>query len=219
MDSDFWRARWREGEIGFHQGHSNPWLLKYWGELSVPPGAQVFVPLCGKSRDLHWLVDQGYAVQGIELVDVAIEAYFAESQEPFERASRGRFPCYTAAGIEILCGDFFELTVNHLNTPAAVFDRAALIALPEKLRARYADHLLRIIPDGAQILLLTLEYPQERVDGPPFSVPPEEVTIHFEERCSVTRLESHVTDVLPPRFAAGGVGEAVESVYRIVKER
>ena len=219
MDSDFWRARWRENEIGFHQAHYNPWLLKFWSELGVPPGAEVFVPLCGKSQDLHWLAEQGFAVQGIELVDLAIEAYFTERQEAFHKDNRGRFQCYRSANTEILCGDFFELTVNHLNAPAAVFDRAALIALPDKLRARYADHLLRIIPDAAQILLLTLEYPQDLVQGPPFSVMPEEVTIHFEERCSVRRLHSQATHVLPPKFAAAGVEQAVESIYQIVKER
>jgi thiopurine S-methyltransferase len=219
MDSDFWHARWRDDEIGFHQAGYNPWLLKCWGRLAIPAGEGVFVPLCGKSLDLRWLVDQGYAVQGIELAEVAIEAYFAESAEPFVLDTRGRFQRYTLANTEILCGDFFELTVNHLNAPAAVYDRAALIALPAQLRARYADHLLRIIPDGAQILLITLEYSQELVEGPPFSVSPEEVTIHFEERCSVRRLESQPTDVLPPKFAAGGVDRAVESVYQITKEQ
>lgn len=219
MDQNFWHTRWRNNEIGFHQDRYTPWLLKYWKVLGVAPGAAVFVPLCGKSQDLHWLVGQGYEVQGIELVDTAIEAYFAEGDEPFQRDTRGRYRRYRAANTEILCGDFFELSVKHLNAPAAVFDRAALIALPEKLRLRYADHLLRIIPDGAQILLITLEYPQHMVEGPPFSVMPEEVTVHFEERCSVQRLVFKATDVLPPKFAAAGVEQAVESVYHIVKER
>ena len=219
MDSNFWRTRWCNDEIGFHQPHYNPWLLKCWGQLGLEPGATVFVPLCGKSHDMRWLVGQGFQVQGIELVDVAVEAYFTEAAEPFEHDARGRFQRYRAANTEILCGDFFELTANHLNAPEAVFDRAALIALPERLRLRYADHLLRIIPDGSQILLVTLEYPQHLLDGPPFSVMPEEVTIHFEERCTVQRLAFKATDALPPKFAAAGVERAVESVYHIVKER
>ena len=219
MDRDFWHARWRDNEIGFHQPDFNPWLVKYWPTLGLPSDADVFVPLCGKSRDLLWLLERGHRVQGIELADVAIEAYFAEQSIDSERGERGRFRCYRGPQIELLCGDFFELTANHLNTPQAVFDRAALIALPEKLRVRYADHLLRIIPDGEQILLVTLEYPQEQVQGPPFSVLPEEVTIHFEERCSITRLASVATSTLPPKFAAGGVNEAVESIYHITKDR
>jgi thiopurine S-methyltransferase len=218
MDGEFWRARWRDGAIGFHQDSYNPWLLQYWSELGLPEGSGAFVPLCGKSQDLHWLALQGYQVQGVELVDAAIEAFFSESQIAFELDARGRFPRYRGRNIEILCGDFFELTAHHLNAPAAVFDRAALIALPERLRARYADHLLRIIPDGAQILLLALEYPQALLAGPPFSVSADEVTVHFEKRCSVARLHSQSTDVLPPKFAAAGVEHAVESIYRIVKE-
>ena len=219
MDSQFWHDRWRDNQIGFHQQRYNRWLIKHWRDLGLAPGSQVFVPLCGKSLDMRWLAAKGHPVQGIELVEQAIEAFFTECGEPFIHDTRGRFQRYSAANIEILGGDFFELTVNHLNVPAAVFDRAALIALPEKLRARYADHLLRIIPDGAQILLVTLEYPQDMVEGPPFSVLPEEVTIHFEERCSVQRLASKATDMLPPKFAQAGVDQAVESVYRIVKER
>ena len=219
MDSEFWQSRWRDNEIGFHQATANPWLAKFWDQLGVPSGENVFVPLCGKSLDMRWLADRGYSVQGIELADLAVQAYFAGSEESVQRDVRGRFQRYATADTEILCGDFFEVTANHLNAPAAVFDRAALIALPEKLRARYADHLLRVIPDGAQMLLITLEYHQERLKGPPFSVSPEEVTIHFEERCSVSLLESQSTDDLPPKFAAAGVNQATESVYRIVKER
>ncbi len=219
MDYDFWRDRWRSNEIGFHQPDYNPWLVKYWPGLGLADGARVFVPLCGKSLDMRWLVAQGHQVQGIELIEAAIEGFFAELGEPYERKWLDRFARYRGRNIELWCGDFFQLTAADLQAPAAVFDRAALVALPEKQRYHYADHLLRIIPDGAQILLLTLEYPQERVAGPPFSVSAEEVTIHFEERCAVERLQARPTDVLPPKFKARGVDEAVESVYRITKER
>ncbi|MBH81887.1 MAG: thiopurine S-methyltransferase [Gammaproteobacteria bacterium] len=219
MDGDFWRERWRSNEIGFHQPDYNKWLLKYWRELHVPRGSDVFVPLCGKSRDLYWLLQRGYRVQGVELVEQAIEAFFEENDLRARRDTRGRFGRFTVPNAEILCGDFFELTVNHLNTPVAVFDRAALVALPEKLRFRYADHLLRIIPDGAQILLVTLEYPQDQVSGPPFSVSREEVTVHFEERCGILRFESAKTDVVPPKFRAQGLEQVVETIYHLVKER
>ena len=89
MDGDFWRERWRSNEIGFHQPDYSKWLLKYWRELHVPRGSDVFVPLCGKSRDLHWLLQRGYRVQGVELVDQAIEAFFEESDLPVQRDARG----------------------------------------------------------------------------------------------------------------------------------
>lgn len=218
MELKFWRDRWHRNEIGFHQVEYNPWLLKYWDELALADGASVFVPLCGKSLDMRWLVDHGHQVRGIELVDLAVDAYFQEGGEEYERQVTDRFVRYHGPRTVLLCGDFFDLTATDLVGTAAVFDRGALVALPAEARRRYADHLLRVIPDGAQILLITLEYDQNLVAGPPFAVPPEEVTVHFEERCSIRLLESITTEELPPKFAAQGVSRAAEAVYHIVKE-
>jgi len=219
MDLKFWRDRWQSNQIGFHQAQHNRWLVKYWEQLGVPDGATVFVPMCGKSLDMRWLVSRGHAVRGIELVDLAIEAYFEEAGESYEREPAGRLTRYKGAQTTILCGDFFELTAAELLGTRAVFDRGALVALSPTMRSRYVDHLLRVIPDGTRILLVTLEYDQHLVAGPPFSVLPEEVTRHYQERCSITPLESAGTDELPAKFAAQGVGRAVEAVYQIVKER
>lgn len=219
MDLKFWRDRWQSNQIGFHQSEYNRWLVKYWPRLDVPDGSTVFVPMCGKSLDMRWLVSCGHRVRGIELVDLAIEAYFEEGSEPYERETDGRLTKFRGPSTTILCGDFFDLTAADLAGTSAVFDRGALVALSPNMRRRYVDHLLRVVPDGTQILLVTLEYDQHLVAGPPFSVLPEEVTAHFEERCSIQPLESECTSELPPKFAAQGVERAVEAVYHIVKER
>jgi len=219
MELKFWRERWHSNQIGFHQARYNPWLVKYWDRLEQPEGAGVFVPMCGKSLDMRWLVQRGHPVTGIELVDLAVEAYFEEAGESYERIRADKLVQYQGPNTSILCGDFFELTAADLSGVSAVFDRGALVALPPAMRARYVDHLLRVIPDQARILLVTLEYDQNLVAGPPFSVLPEEVTVHYEERCSIEPLESQVTDQLPPKFAAQGVERAVEAIYQIVKER
>jgi len=219
VDLKFWRERWRSNQIGFHQAQYNAWLVKYWARLDVPETSSVFVPMCGKSLDMRWLVNRGHTVRGIELVDLAIEAYFEEAGEPYEREVSGKLEKYGGPNSTILCGDFFDLTAADLTGTRAVFDRGALVALPANMRRRYVDHLLRVIPDQTRILLVTLEYDQHLVAGPPFSVLPEEVTTHYEERCSIELLESMPTDQLPPKFAAQGVQRAVEAVYQIVKER
>lgn len=218
MELKFWRDRWRRNEIGFHQSEYNPWLLKYWDQLDLPAGACVFVPLCGKSLDMRWLVGRGHEVRGIELVELAVEAYFREAGEPFEREVKGRLTRFQGPDTAIICGDFFDLTAAELAGTRAVFDRGALVALPPGARGRYVDHLLRVIPEGTRILLVSLEYDQNLIAGPPFSVLPEEITVYFEERCSITLLESSATENLPPKFAAQGVSRAVEAVYHIVKE-
>lgn len=221
MKAKFWLERWQQNQIGFHQETHNPLLAEFWPHLNIGPDATVFVPLCGKSLDMRWLGEQGHDVVGVELARIAVENFFAD--EPCEISEMERFTRYdgqrTAGKLSVLVGDFFDLTVEELGADvAAVFDRGALIALPPDMRARYADHLLRIIPDGAQILLLTLEYDQRLLAGPPHAVMPEEVERLFAHRCQVQTLDAFVTRDLPPRFADAGLRDVVESVHVITKQ-
>src|SRR4030042_914462 len=79
MNPDFWLERWQRNEIGFHQPEINAHLQDFWGQLAVPAGGQVFVPLCGKSRDLLWLRARGHRVLGVELSPIAVRDFFAEN--------------------------------------------------------------------------------------------------------------------------------------------
>ncbi len=171
-----------------------------------------------------WLAQQGHPVLGVELSQTAVEAFFAEADAPYQRRQAGLFQSFEGqslegAGIEILCGDFFELMPLDLVGVAGVFDRGSLVALPQEMRHHYAEHLLTILPLGAQILLLTIEYDQSVASGPPFAVHPDEVTALFGARCAVSMLDSAPGEPMPPRFQAQGIRTAGESTYRIVKER
>lgn len=218
MDRNFWLERWRLNQIGFHQANFNARLIRHWPTLKVPRGGLVFVPLCGKTRDMIWFAQAGYRVLGIELAPAAIEAFFHEASAPYVHRQQLPLSVYEGMGIRILGGDFFDLTAADLAGTNGVFDRGALVALPPEMRRRYVDHLLTVLPSGAEILLLTLEYEQSRVGGPPFSVQREEVEQLYGERCSITRLEAATTDQVSPHFSAQGVTSAGESTYRIVKE-
>jgi len=218
MQRDFWLERWRNNEIGFHLADVNPRLRQFWPELGLPDGAPVFVPLCGKSLDLHWLAAQGHRVVGVELVEAAVHAFFAEANASSRIERSARLPCHQSGDISIFCGDIMELTALELRDVAAVFDRAALIALPPRMRAHYVDHVLRIIPDATQVLLVTLEYDQALVSGPPHAVLEDEVRALYGARCTVEKLAVKPITAIPPSFAAAGVTEAVETVYRMVKQ-
>jgi thiopurine S-methyltransferase len=219
MDADFWLERWRLNEIGFHQANYNARLTTHWPALDVPKGATVFVPLCGKSKDMIWLAQAGHMVLGVELAPIAIETFFREAAAPYSHRQQSPLSVYEGMGIRILCGDFFDLDADHLVGTGGVFDRGALVALPPEMRRRYVDHLLTVLPVRTEILLLTLEYDQTRVGGPPFSVQRAEVESLYGGRCSIMQLESVTTDQVPPRFLAQGVIETGDSTYRIVKER
>ncbi len=217
MDRKFWLQRWADNQIGFHQPAYNPWLLKYWPSLGIAPDSVAFLPLCGKTLDLRWLAEQGHDVVGIELSHIAIEAFFAEAGESFNVDGRPDLPCYQGRSARIYCGDFFELTAEDLHGVRAVFDRAALVALPPELRRRYADHLLRVLPADVRILLVTFEYDQKLVAGPPFSVHDDEIEALYGERCDIELLDCGCTTNVPPHFETHGVTTFAERVYRLIK--
>lgn len=213
MNSDFWHERWQLKQIGFHQQDINPYLLRYWPALEIRSGSRVFVPLCGKSQDMLWLRQQGYAVVGVELSEIAVREFFDESALAFEKRRVGALDCYEADGITVFCGDFFSLDILNLGHVDVVYDRAALIALPAELRAAYAAHLRKLIPTQAKTLLVAFEYPQHEMDGPPFSVEASEVITLFGADYSIRIAEDRDILEKEPRFRAKGITRLHEKVY------
>lgn len=213
MNKDFWLERWEREEIGFHQSVINPHLCEFWSELNLAPGSTVFVPLCGKSQDMLWLHEQGYKVVGVELSAIAVQAFFEEVGQTPAHIIDGRFDRYEADGICILRGDFFDLSRDEIEKVNAVYDRASLIALPPGMRASYVRHMVNILPPATQILLITVEYPQQEMQGPPFSVSYGETEALYREHADV-RLLAHL-DVLAqnPRFQQRGLSRLAENIY------
>ncbi|MDO8262921.1 MAG: thiopurine S-methyltransferase [Gallionella sp.] len=213
MKNEFWLERWERDEIGFHQNEINPYLCQYWKELHVAHDGEVFVPLCGKSRDLLWLRKQEHPVLGVELSAIAVQAFFKENGLTPDHVTAGKFDRYEADGIHILCGDFFDLNKDDLAKVSAVYDRASLIALPPEMRERYARHLVSILPPATQILLITFDYPQPEMPGPPFAVSTGEVEALYLGYAEV-RLLAHL-DVLPqnPHFQGRGLSRLQENIF------
>ena len=179
IHADYWLEKWRDHNIGFHKSEVNPSLIKHLGALSLEKGSRVFVPLCGKTRDIAWLLSEGYRVAGAELVEGAVEQLFLELSVEPERLDLGEVRRYSAANLDVFVGDIFSVTGEMLGSVDAVYDRAALVALPEPVRGRYALHLTEIAQSAPQ-LLITYEFDQRLFGGPPFSVSNEEVERHYE---------------------------------------
>lgn len=187
MDGEFWRARWSEGRIGFHEGRPNAMLERWSHELD---GAKrLLVPLCGKSDDLAFLATKGFEVVGVELVEDAVRAYFRERGLDPEVAMVGELVRYRRGPVELFAGDFFDATPEHVGRCDGVYDRAAMIALPEPMRRRYAEHLRRLLRPDARALVISVEYPEGRMEGPPFSVGVDAVRELYPD-ASVDLLES-----------------------------
>ncbi len=190
MDAEFWHNRWRDSLIPFHKERTNHYLKKYFGALGLGDGDDVLVPLCGKSVDMRWLRERGCTVTGVELSEIAARDFFSEQGIAASRRQDGAFQILEGEGIKLLCGDFFALDSTHTANISAVYDRAALIALPCEMRVRYVEHLESLLAPEVPMLLLTFEYPAHEIDGPPFSVDEAEVRALFTGRREVTRLES-----------------------------
>ena len=178
MDKKFWHQRWEQGEIGFHESQVNPALVDHLGRLNLAKGARLFLPLCGKTLDIAWLLEQGYRIAGVELSPLAINELFQALDLAPEITPVGKLTRYSTANMDIWVGDIFDLSSSMLGAVDAVYDRAALVALPEEMRQRYAVHLV-VLTHGAPQLLITYEYDQSLYDGPPFSVCEKELMQHY----------------------------------------
>jgi len=200
-----WQQRWDQGNINFHRREVHPALLRHW----LPRTGTVLVPLCGKSVDLRWLAERGHRVIGVELVERAVRDFFAEQQLAFDRRD-GALAAFVARDLPITIwqGDFFALTDMRCD---ALWDRAALVALPLELRRAYAKHADSLLAPNAFRLLVTLEYDQQLVQGPPFSVPANEVLDYWPNLELLDRREA--VDETPPKFRAAGATLA-EAVWR-----
>lgn len=177
MEPSFWHQKWARQEIAFHGSEANPLLLAHFDALALPPPGRVFLPLCGKTLDIHWLLARGYRVAGAELSQSAVEQLFSELGEQPTVAKAGELTRLSAPNIDIFVGDIFALSAELLGPVDAVYDRAALVALPAEMRVRYAAHL-RALTAGVPQLLISFEYDQAAMDGPPFSVPGAEIRQH-----------------------------------------
>ena len=205
---DFWHSRWQNGQTGWHEADGNVSLQRYWPQLA--PGSRVLVPLCGKSADLLWLVKQGCQVVGVELSEIAARSFFEEAGLSFETNTVNGFKWFecSEADIAIACGNYFEFTDSPFD---ALYDRAALVALPPKLRPEYIQHTRPLLKQGAFQLLITLECDAPGIEGPPFSVMPDEVAGYWPDLQRIAQKND--IENSPPRFREAGVKEVLEVVW------
>ncbi len=192
MDARFWHLRWGGNDIAFHESEANPLLVKYFKELSLAKGSRIFLPLCGKTLDIPWLLSNGYRVAGAELSKIAIGQLFTELGVEPKISGVGEVDHYSAKNIDIFAGDIFHLSGKMLGLVDAIYDRAALVALPKEMRNQYTAHLTEIT-DKAPQLLICYEYDQSLMEGPPFSISNEEVNQHYRDSYDLTLTAS--TDV------------------------
>ncbi|WP_193164429.1 thiopurine S-methyltransferase [Microbulbifer hainanensis] len=189
MEHEFWNQRWENNEIGFHEREANPALVQHFHALALAEESRIFLPLCGKTLDIGWLLEMGYRVAGAELSEIAIKQLFEELSVTPEVSDIGELKHYSASNIDIYGGDIFNLSAEILGPVDAIYDRAALVALPEPMRTRYTTHLMEITRQAPQ-LLIAFVYDQSLLPGPPFSVTEADVKRYYDDSYQLNLLES-----------------------------
>ncbi|MGB3299419.1 MAG: thiopurine S-methyltransferase [Phormidesmis sp.] len=180
MNASFWLEKWKNNNIAFHNSEANPLLIKYFKTLSLAAGSRIFLPLCGKTLDIAWLLSQGYRVVGAELSEIAIEQLFMTLGKQPKIVEVDKLKHYSAEDIDIFVGDIFDLSSSVLGAADAIYDRAALVALPKEVRNRYTAHLMKITAKAPQMIICYV-YDQALMEGPPFSVSDEEIYQHYQD--------------------------------------
>lgn len=214
MDTEYWLNRWQEGRTGWHHDAVMPLLIEHWPTLDVAPGTRVLVPFCGKTLDMLWLAEQGLRVLGVEVSPLAIEQFFADNHLQASRHETPDGTRHVAGGIEIIEGDLFGVSGATLGECGSIYDRAAIIAQSPPERRRYAEHIYAQLPAGCRGLMITLEYPQQEMSGPPFSVEEPEVR-HLLEDWKVQVAERRNILDTQPGFREDGISALHTTIYRL----
>ncbi len=211
MENKFWHEKWETNNIAFHNSGPNPLLVQHLERLELSPGSRILVPLCGKSEDIAWLASMGLHVVGIELSRIAIDQLFSELKiSPLIEDLGEDVFRFSAGPITIFVADIFKVSQKMIGPIDATYDRAALVALPYELRIKYTSHLSQI--GGAKTLLITYEYDQNKIAGPPFSVTSEEIKRHYNHHSN-----QEVSRIDLPGGGLKGVVAAKEVVWLIKK--
>jgi len=209
MEQGFWQERWQQGQIGFHQGYTNPLLERFWSQLGLQAG-RVLVPLCGKTLDMKWLAERGHEVLGVEFVEQAARAYFAEQGLEAERREIDGFPVLRHAGVSLVVGDFFRVGPGVTGTFDAIYDRAAWVAIAAQDRARYVKQLLALLRPGGRVLLVNFVH--DLGSGPPHSIEEPELRAKWQGFSLELLFEHDILDE-EPRFRERGATRFVEQAW------
>lgn len=218
MEHTFWHNKWEINQLGFHLDYVHP-LLKRNLELFQVNGVlkdtnKIFIPLCGKTLDIQYLLNLGYQVVANDLSEIAAKAVFEQLKIKAEISIWPGGKVYSAAGLTYYVGDFFQLKQENLGNVALVYDRAALIALPESMRLEYAQQMAKITQHASQ-LLITLDYDQTIAGGPPFAVPTQEVEALYGGAYPIQLIEEADIIEQEPRFKAKGLTSFFQRVYQL----
>ncbi|KAM9340132.1 putative thiopurine S-methyltransferase [Symphorus nematophorus] len=214
-----WEQRWQEERIGFHQRQVHKMLESHIDKvLAGRTGVRFFFPLCGKAVDMKWLADMGHSVVGVEISEMAIKAFFEESnmtysEEPVPAIPGAKVYKSSEKNISLYQCDLYNFSSSIEGQFGAIWDRGSLVAINPGDREKYAALIISLMAKDCRYLLDTLLYNPELYAGPPFFVPDEQVQSLFGSSCDIELLQS--VDALTDRQRDWGLDFFTENVHLI----
>lgn len=187
MQAEFWLESWNEGgsKTSFHRKDVHPYAKTY-APVYWLKGKRVLLPLCGKDNALMWFREHADHVIGIELAEKAAQQFFDEQNLPYHKTTDQR---YEAERLTIINRDIFDLHPDDIGRIDFVYDRAALVALPEDMRQQYRQKIDEFMGIGSQCLVITLEYAPFEIPTPPFSITPAEIDCYYGDNYAIEHVE------------------------------
>lgn len=213
MEKSYWSSRWRKNKIGFHASEADDALTRFWHTLGLPDGTTVFVPLCGKSLDMLWLVQQGHYVKGVEFVEKACVQFFSENGMKPKITSHRFGAMYASSKIILWAADVLKLPNSEIAGCDAIYDRAALVALPSDMRIDYINKIADNLKPGTPYLLVVFEYDENIMQGPPFSIREKEIHRLFDNYYTIRLLSSEEIIHKLEKFKNKGLHSMIKKVY------
>ncbi|MFK7893658.1 MAG: thiopurine S-methyltransferase, partial [Granulosicoccus sp.] len=184
-----------------------------WHKLQLAPGSSVLVPLCGDSPDMQWLLDAGHFVIGGDLNEQALLNFLTRHDLAYQRIEYSGLIELRGERIKLFAGDFMALGLEHTGVISGFYDRAATIALPYVMRRNYANHLIDLVGEAGAGLLISIDYDQSEMNGPPFSVPADSIQALYGRAFTLeTAGQDDGPDVLGS-LRDRGVSALVESAF------
>ena len=158
----------------------------------------ILVPLCGRSKLMLKLAEQGHTIVGIEWSKTAIEAFFEENelayQELFFKLKEKQIPMFRAKEkpITIYCGDLLTFQDHAGIGPFDWIQDHGSIGCFATGRSSYAAIMDSFTKPGGKVLLSIFDYDHSEHPSIPFAVSEKEVNFLFKDNFKTITLEKEL---------------------------
>ncbi|KAJ8302290.1 hypothetical protein KUTeg_021277 [Tegillarca granosa] len=193
-----WKAAWENGKAVWQVHHVNVALKRNIHRLKIENSGdpKILLPLCGKTRDIKWLWEQGFTVVGVEVSEIAIKDFFAENDIKYEVSQIKGCPgvLYRSTDDRILLRVSSNTSGTEEHSQLFLNQKGGnnFVAYHDinHTRYKYASAISELMSDNCKMLLETLEKNIDVDPGqPPFDFQEPEMRQHFNQQFELEQID------------------------------